>query len=86
MRAFTTIVAALFAAVAYADNKANAFYNPSGGYQFTAGEPTTLTWKADAGTTVTLRLQYGAVTTSNSGEVIAGKSMIVLFGIDGKGP
>ncbi|KAF7713890.1 Uncharacterized protein PECH_006745 [Penicillium ucsense] len=71
MRAFTTLAAVLFAAIAYADDKANAFKNPTGGYQFTAGQPTTLNWKADAGTTVTLRLQYGAVTTADSGKVIA---------------
>jgi hypothetical protein len=72
MRTFITIAAALFAGVASATNsQANAFKNPSGGYTFTAGEPTTLSWNADAGTTVTLRLQYGAVSTANSGTIIA---------------
>ncbi|CEO58593.1 hypothetical protein PMG11_03305 [Penicillium brasilianum] len=72
MRTFITLAAALFAGVASATNsQANAFKNPAGGYTFTAGEATTLSWNADAGTTVTLRLQYGAVSTANSGTIIA---------------
>lgn len=72
MRTFITVAAALFAGVASATNsQANAFKNPAGGYTFTVGEPTTLSWNADAGTTVTLRLQYGSVSTANSGTVIA---------------
>ncbi|KAJ5358655.1 cell wall protein [Penicillium cataractarum] len=72
MRTFITIAAALFAGVASATNsEANAFKNPAGGYTFTVGEPTTLTWNADAGTTVTLRLQHGSVSTANSGTIIA---------------
>ncbi|KAF3398050.1 putative cell wall protein [Penicillium rolfsii] len=68
---FFALAAALFAGVVSANSKANAFSIPLNGYTFTAGEPTTLTWNADSGSTVTLRLQSGAVTTANSGTVIA---------------
>lgn len=71
MRAFITLSAALFASVVSASSTANAFKNPAGGYTFTAGEPTTLEWDADSGTTVTLRLQYGETSTANTGTVIA---------------
>ncbi|KAJ5449769.1 cell wall protein [Penicillium daleae] len=71
MRSYITIVAALYAAVASASSTANAFNNPAGGYSFTVGEPTTLSWHADSGSTVTLRLQYGTVSTANSGTIIA---------------
>ncbi|GLI80608.1 hypothetical protein PoHVEF18_008963 [Penicillium ochrochloron] len=68
---FVTLAAALFAAVVSANSKANAFSNPAGGYSFTVGKATTLTWNADSGTTVTLRLQSGEVSTANSGTIIA---------------
>lgn len=71
MRSYITVAAALFAAVASADSTANAFNNPAGGYSFTVGEPTTLSWNADSGSTVTLRLQYGETSTTNSGTIIA---------------
>ena len=71
MRAFITLSAALFASLASASSTANAFNNPPGGYVFTAGESTTLSWNADSGTTVTLRLQHGETSTANSGTVIA---------------
>ncbi|KAJ5884022.1 cell wall protein [Penicillium subrubescens] len=68
---FVTLAAALFAAVVSANSKANAFSNPAGGYSFTVGKATTLTWNADSGSTVTLRLQSGEVSTANTGTVIA---------------
>lgn len=68
---FVTLAAALFAAVVSANSKANAFNNPAGGYSFTVGKATTLTWNADSGSTVSLRLQSGEVSTTNSGTVIA---------------
>jgi hypothetical protein len=68
---FVTLAAALFAAVVSANSKANAFSNPAGGYSFTVGKATTLTWNPDSGTTVTLRLQSGEVSTANTGTVIA---------------
>ena len=71
MRAFITLSAALFASLASASSTANAFKNPPGGYVFTAGESTTLSWNADSGTTVTLRLQHGETSTANSGIIIA---------------
>ncbi|KAJ5166582.1 cell wall protein [Penicillium canariense] len=71
MRTFITLATALFATAVSANSKANAFSNPAGGYVFTVGEATTLVWNADSGSTVTLRLQYGDVTTANSGAVIA---------------
>ncbi|GKZ32769.1 hypothetical protein AbraIFM66950_002388 [Aspergillus brasiliensis] len=50
----------------------NPFNIPEGGYTFTAGSPTTLTWDPTTNGTVTLRLQWGAVFTTSSGELIAG--------------
>ncbi|KAJ5247009.1 cell wall protein [Penicillium chermesinum] len=67
-----SIVAAVaFSALVAANNEANAFNNPPGGYQFTAGKPTTLTWNPDTTGSVSLRLQSGSVSTPNSGDVIA---------------
>lgn len=71
MRAFSYFVAAALAAVVSAATTDNAFNNPEGGYTFTAGKPTTFTWKADTPGTVSLRLQTGKVTTASSGTEIA---------------
>ncbi|KAJ5600008.1 hypothetical protein N7450_001075 [Penicillium hetheringtonii] len=64
-------VTSLFAALAAAASTNNDFNNPKGGYSFTAGESTTLTWDHKSGSTVSLRLQSGSVTTANSGTAIA---------------
>ncbi|KAJ5092183.1 hypothetical protein NUU61_007053 [Penicillium alfredii] len=71
MRAFLSLVIALFAAVVAASSRANPFNIPDDGYTFETGKPTTLTWQQTTGGTVTLRLQWGAVTTATSGTVIA---------------
>ncbi|KAJ5825751.1 cell wall protein [Penicillium riverlandense] len=72
MRAVISIATALFAALATAQSSDNSFNNPAGGYTFTAGQTTTLTWKADTPGTVSLRLQQaGGVTTADSGVAIA---------------
>ncbi|KAJ6013984.1 hypothetical protein N7540_008575 [Penicillium herquei] len=67
--------AAIFAAVAFsalvaADDTANPFSNPEGGYVFTAGSPTTLTWDPTTSGTINLRLQWDSVTTPETGESI----------------
>jgi hypothetical protein len=72
MRTVISLATALCAALATAASTDNAFNNPAGGYQFTAGETTTLTWKADTPGTVSLLLQKaGGVTTANGGQTIA---------------
>ncbi|CEL08283.1 Ser-Thr-rich glycosyl-phosphatidyl-inositol-anchored membrane family-domain-containing protein [Aspergillus pseudodeflectus] len=48
----------------------NPFNIPSSGYEFTAGEPTTLSWDPTTEGTVTLRLQWGDAFTSSTGETI----------------
>jgi hypothetical protein len=68
------IVTSLLAALAAATSTDNDFSNPAGGYSFTAGSSTTLTWDHKVGSTVTLRLQSGSITTATSGTVIACKS------------
>ena len=73
MRFFTTLAVAAMAVVASADNKANPFNIPTDGYTFKTGEPTTLSWDPTTTGTVSLYLQWGAVTTSNSGTPIASK-------------
>lgn len=73
MRAFSYFVAAALAAVAAARSTDNAFNNPEGGYTFTAGKSTTVTWNADTPGTVSLRLQTGKTTTASSGSEIACK-------------
>ncbi|CAI7615071.1 hypothetical protein N7533_008920 [Penicillium manginii] len=65
------IVTSLLAALAAATSTDNDFSNPAGGYSFTAGSSTTLTWDHKVGSTVTLRLQSGSITTATSGTVIA---------------
>ncbi|KAJ5180431.1 hypothetical protein N7492_003641 [Penicillium capsulatum] len=71
MRAFSFFAAAALAAVVSAGSTDNAFNNPEGGYTFTAGKSTTLTWKNDTSGTVSLRLQTGKTTTADSGTEIA---------------
>ncbi|KAJ5120547.1 uncharacterized protein N7515_009935 [Penicillium bovifimosum] len=71
MRFFTTIAVAVLAAVASADKYANPFNIPVTGYTFKVGQPTTLSWAPTTSGTVTLYLQWGAVTTAGSGITIA---------------
>ncbi|KAJ6078775.1 hypothetical protein N7467_008528 [Penicillium canescens] len=71
MRFFTSFAVAALAAIASASSKDNSFNIPTNGYTFKVGESTTLTWTPSTSGTVTLRLQWGAVTTANSGSVIA---------------
>ncbi|OGE48262.1 hypothetical protein PENARI_c030G04936 [Penicillium arizonense] len=71
MRFFTSFAVAALAAIASASSKDNSFNIPTNGYTFKVGESTTLTWTPSTTGTVTLRLQWGAVTTANSGTVIA---------------
>lgn len=67
------IVSSLLAALAAAKSANNDFNNPAGGYTFTAGESTTVTWDHEVGSTISLRLQSGSVTTATSGTAIACK-------------
>ncbi|KAL2820175.1 hypothetical protein BDW59DRAFT_164788 [Aspergillus cavernicola] len=50
---------------------ANEFNIPSGGYEFVAGEPTTLSWDPSSGGTVTLELIWGSFIASDAGDNIA---------------
>lgn len=69
------IAAAAFSALVSAGSEANAFNNPKGGYTFTAGDATTLSWDPTTSGTVSLRLQWGSVTTAESGDAIACMSL-----------
>ncbi|KAJ5732037.1 hypothetical protein N7493_003518 [Penicillium malachiteum] len=69
MRA-AVFAAVVFSALAAADDTANPFDNPEGGYVFTAGSPTTLTWDPTTSGTIELRLQWDTVTTPETGEAI----------------
>ncbi|KAJ6019934.1 hypothetical protein N7499_004176 [Penicillium canescens] len=71
MRFFISFVVVALAAIASASSTDNSFNIPTNGYTFKVGEPTTLTWTPSTSGTVTLRLQWGVVTTANSGSVIA---------------
>ncbi|PYH99505.1 hypothetical protein BO71DRAFT_342602 [Aspergillus ellipticus CBS 707.79] len=62
---------ALSAIATLAAASENPFSVPDGGYEFDAGSPTTLTWDPTTSGTVTLRLQWGAVFTTTSGDLIA---------------
>lgn len=68
------IVTSLLAALVAAKSTNNDFNNPAGGYTFTAGDSTTVTWDHKSGSTISLRLQSGSVTTATSGTAIACKS------------
>ncbi|KAJ5392285.1 hypothetical protein N7509_007775 [Penicillium cosmopolitanum] len=65
------IVTSLLAALVAAKSTNNDFNNPAGGYTFTAGDSTTVTWDHKSGSTISLRLQSGSVTTATSGTAIA---------------
>ncbi|PLN75368.1 Ser-Thr-rich glycosyl-phosphatidyl-inositol-anchored membrane family-domain-containing protein [Aspergillus taichungensis] len=72
MRAFIYLtLSGLTALAAAAANKDNSFNIPNDGYSFKAGEPTTLSWDPTTEGTVTLKLQWGAVLTPDSGKEIA---------------
>jgi hypothetical protein len=51
----------------------NPFNIPSGGYEFAAGEPTTLSWDPTTEGTVSIRLQWGDVLTDSTGSTIVCK-------------
>ncbi|RAQ54786.1 GPI anchored protein [Aspergillus flavus] len=68
---FYLTLSAMASLAAAATNSANPFNIPSEGYSFEAGEPTTLSWKPTTSGTVSLKLQWGAVMTSNTGTTIA---------------
>ncbi|RHZ72609.1 hypothetical protein CDV55_105915 [Aspergillus turcosus] len=70
MRSIIFLAFSALAAVVAAQTNANPFNIPASGYQFTAGEPTTLSWDPTTGGTVTLKLQWGSVFTPNSGSTI----------------
>lgn len=75
MRASLSLaITALLAAVAAASStRFNQFLNPPGGYTFTAGQPTALSWQANTPGSVSLYLEWGQVTTPSSGMLIACK-------------
>ena len=74
MRLFALRVAftALAALAAAQTTGPNAFENPPGGYQFTPGESTDLTWSNQKGSTVTLTLRQGSNGNLDPGTVIQG--------------
>ncbi|PLB34071.1 GPI anchored serine-threonine rich family protein [Aspergillus candidus] len=72
MHAFIYLtLSGLTALAAAAANNANSFNIPKDGYSFKAGEPTTLSWDPTTEGTITLKLQWGAVLTPDSGKEIA---------------
>jgi hypothetical protein len=73
MRVVLLALSAFAALVAAQDN---AFNNPSSGYSFTAGQPTTLTWTPSTKGTVSLQLQWGPVTTADQGITIASEYLL----------
>ena len=73
MRSFMYMAVSAFAAFAAAQSNDNPFNVPNEGYDFTAGEPTTVTWDPTTDGTITLKLQIGTDITPESGIVIASK-------------
>lgn len=77
---FTLVLSAFLAATAEAlkvraEDAANAFTIPKGGYKFTPGEFTTLTWAPTTHGTVTLKLQ-----NFDDKDTVATKDGITLAG------
>ncbi|OGM40215.1 GPI anchored protein [Aspergillus bombycis] len=68
---FYLTLSAMASLAAAATGGANPFNIPSEGYSFETGEPTTLSWKPTTSGTVSLKLQWGAVMTANTGTTIA---------------
>lgn len=68
---FFALATGLFAALAAAASTPNAFIDPVLGASFTAGQTSTLEWTPSTSGTVSLRLQWGALTTSTEGIAIA---------------
>jgi hypothetical protein len=75
MRSIIFLSLSALAAIAVAATKENPFNIPADGYEFSAGEPTTLTWDPTTSGTVTLKLQWGDVFTSDSGSTIVCKCL-----------
>ncbi|KNG87865.1 GPI anchored protein, partial [Aspergillus nomiae NRRL 13137] len=71
MRSIFYLTLSAMASLAAAATGANPFNIPAEGYSFEAGEPTTLSWKPTTEGTVSLKLQWGAVLTANTGTTIA---------------
>ncbi|EEP76658.1 predicted protein [Uncinocarpus reesii 1704] len=78
MRSAIVIALGAFAALVSAARE-NPFNVPRGGYQFTANQPTTLTWQPTTDGTVTIKLQKGDEITPDSGIVIARKFLLLLL-------
>ncbi|GIJ90752.1 hypothetical protein Asppvi_009714 [Aspergillus pseudoviridinutans] len=70
MRSVIFLSLSALAAIAAAASKSNPFNIPANGYQFAAGQPTTLSWDPTTSGTVTLKLQWGTVFTADSGSTI----------------
>ena len=70
---------ALSALATLATAAQNPFNVPDGGYEFEAGSPTTLIWDPTTSGSVTLRLQWGAVFTTTTGDLIAGMALSLLL-------
>ncbi|QKX54029.1 uncharacterized protein TRUGW13939_01111 [Talaromyces rugulosus] len=68
---FFALATGLFAALAAAASTPNAFIQPISGASFTAGKTSTLQWSPSTSGTVSLRLQWGALTTATEGIAIA---------------
>ena len=77
MRSVFYLTLSALASLAAAATGANPFNIPSEGYSFETGQPTTLTWEPTTSGTVTLKLQWGAVMTTNSGTTIASESPLI---------
>ncbi|KAL5337815.1 Ser-Thr-rich glycosyl-phosphatidyl-inositol-anchored membrane family-domain-containing protein [Aspergillus crustosus] len=61
---------ALSAIAALVAARENPFNIPGSGYEFAAGEPTTLSWDPTTEGTVSIRLQWGDVLTDSTGSTI----------------
>lgn len=70
MRSILFLAVSALAAFAVAQSSENQFSVPEGGYEFEAGEPTTISWDPTTSGTVTIRLQKGDDITPNSGIVL----------------
>lgn len=70
MRIFA-LATGLFAAFATAASTPNPFIQPVSGSAFTADQTNTLEWTPSTSGTVSLRLQWGALTTATEGIAIA---------------